>query len=82
MRVPLKIILTIILLSFIISCGDIAEEQQKSTQKNIQHPSATDKKGELPTSKPEAPKPAQTPIFKEKKKSKKIDTLKPVVVIP
>lgn len=83
MVAPKKPILVIALFSLLISCGNI-EEQQKSTQKNRAHPSSKDKKSELPTTKPELLKPTETPIKKEeeKKKFSKLDTLKPVVVIP
>ncbi|KAG1657587.1 3-deoxy-D-manno-octulosonic acid transferase [Nymphon striatum] len=59
-------------------------EQQKSTQKDKVHPSSKDKKSELPSTKKELLKPNETPSKKkeEKKKFSKLDTLKPVVVIP
>jgi hypothetical protein len=84
MVVPQKPMLVIILFSLIISCGNIAGEQQKSTQKNKVYPSSKDKKSELPSTKKELLKPSETPSKKkeEKKKFRKLDTLKPVVVIP
>lgn len=84
MLIPQKTILVIALFSFVISCGNLEGEQQKSTQQNRVNPSSKDKESELPTTKPELLKPIETPIKKEekKKKFKKLDTLKPVVVIP
>ena len=84
MVVPQKPMLVILLFSLIISCGNIAGEQQKSIQKNKVHPSSKDKKSELPSTKKELLKPSETPSKKkeEKKKFRKLDTLKPVVVIP
>lgn len=84
MVAPQKPILVIALFSFLISCGNLEGEKEKSIQKNKINPSSKDKKNELPSTKPELLKPTETPIKKEekKKKFKKLDTLKPVVVIP